>query len=90
VAAPDGSLVRSAVATPALATAGSGDVLAGAIGALLAGGASPWQAAVCGVAAHGAAGLLAERRIGRSGAMASDIASLLPEAFEELRRAGAA
>lgn len=85
VARPDGGVLRSAVATPALATAGSGDVLAGAIGALLAGGCSPWQAAVCGVAAHAAAGLIAEHRIGRAGTMASDIAGFLPMAIESLR-----
>ncbi len=85
VAAPDGALVRSTVATPALATAGSGDVLAGTIGALLAAGSATWEAAVCGVAAHAAAGVIAERRIGRSGTMASDIASFLPAAFEALR-----
>lgn len=85
VASPDGDILRSSVATPALATAGSGDVLSGVIGALLAGGASPWQAAVCGVAAHAGAGVIAERRIGRSGTMASDISSFLPAAFESLR-----
>ncbi|MBW3612255.1 MAG: NAD(P)H-hydrate dehydratase [Chloroflexi bacterium] len=85
VAAPDGTVLRSDVATPALATAGSGDVLAGAIGALLAGGAGPLEAAACGVAIHGAAGLLVADRLGRAGAMATDIASHLPEAMERLR-----
>ena len=85
VAAPDGQLLRSDVATPSLATAGSGDVLAGAIGALLAAGCSALDAAACGVAVHGAAGLLAERRIGRAGVIARDIAGLLPEAIEQLR-----
>jgi ADP-dependent NAD(P)H-hydrate dehydratase / NAD(P)H-hydrate epimerase len=80
VAAPDGTLLRSDVATPALATAGSGDVLAGAIGALLAAGLEPFAAAACGVALHGAAGLLAEDRIGPAGTMAHDIAHLLPAA----------
>ena len=85
IAAPDGQVLRSAVATPALATAGSGDVLAGAIGALLAGGASPLDAAAAGVAVHAAAGLLAEQRIGTAGVLASDIARLLPEAITVLR-----
>ena len=53
VAAPDGTVLRSDVATPSLATAGSGDVLAGAIGAFLAAGCSPTVAAGCGVAVHG-------------------------------------
>lgn len=85
IAAPDGDLVRSDVATPALATAGSGDVLAGSIGAFLATGCQPLAAAGCGVAVHGAAGLLAEDRIGRAGVIARDIAALLPEAIEQLR-----
>jgi hydroxyethylthiazole kinase-like uncharacterized protein yjeF len=85
VASPDGELVRSDVATPTLATAGSGDVLAGAIGAFLAGGSAPLDAAGCGVAVHGAAGLLAEDRIGTAGVLARDIAALLPDAIRELR-----
>jgi len=85
IASPDGEVIRSDVATPALATAGSGDVLAGSIGAFLAGGLEPIDAAACGVAVHGAAGLLAEDRIGRAGVVARDIASLLPEAIEQLR-----
>lgn len=85
IAAPNGDLLRSDIATPALATAGSGDVLSGAIGAFLAAGLSPYDAAGCGVAVHGAAGLLAEDRIGRAGAVARDIANLLPTAIEQLR-----
>ena len=85
VAGTNGEVLESAVATPALATAGSGDVLAGAIGALLAAGASPLAAAACGVAVHGAAGLLAAERIGNSGVVARDLAALLPEAIRTLR-----
>jgi NAD(P)H-hydrate epimerase len=85
VAEPGGELLRSDVATPTLATAGSGDVLAGAIGAFLAAGASPMAAAACAVAVHGAAGLVAAERIGRAGVMARDLANLLPEAIAQLR-----
>ena len=81
---PGGEVLRSDVATPALATAGSGDVLAGAIGAFLAAGATPLAAAACGVAVHGAAGVLAAERIGTTGTMARDLASLLPEAIARL------
>ena len=88
VAAPDGHVLVSDVATPALATAGSGDVLAGTIGALLAGGMEPFDAAACGVALHAAAGLLAEERIGPAGTMAHDIAHLLPMAARGFREAG--
>jgi hydroxyethylthiazole kinase-like uncharacterized protein yjeF len=85
VAEPGGEVMRSAVATPALATAGSGDVMAGVIAAFLAAGASPLEAAACGVAVHGAAGLLAAERIGTAGVMARDVADLLPEAIAQLR-----
>jgi NAD(P)H-hydrate epimerase len=85
VASPDGDVLRSEVVTPALATAGSGDVLSGSIGAFLAAGCDPIVAAGCGVAVHGAAGLLAEERIGRAGVIARDVAALLPEAIEQLR-----
>jgi hydroxyethylthiazole kinase-like uncharacterized protein yjeF len=85
IAAPGNEVIRSSVASPALATAGSGDVLAGVIGAFAAAGCEPFVAAACGVAVHGAAGLLAEDRIGRAGVMARDIAGLLPHAIEKLR-----
>jgi NAD(P)H-hydrate epimerase len=85
IASPTGDLLRSDIATPALATAGSGDVLAGAIGAFLAAGMDPFEAAGCGVAVHGAAGLLAEDRIGQTGVVARDIANLLPAAIQQLR-----
>lgn len=85
VAEPGGETLRSDVVTPTLATAGSGDVLAGAIGAFLAAGAAPIAAAACGVAVHGAAGLIAAERIGLTGVIARDIASLLPEAIAQLR-----
>ncbi len=85
IAEPGGSVLRSDVETPALATAGSGDVLSGAIGAFLAAGADPLVAAACGVAVHGAAGLIAAQRIGSTGVIARDIANLLPEAIAQLR-----
>lgn len=85
VADPGGEVLASGVETAALATAGSGDVLAGAIGAFLGAGASPFDAAGCGVAVHGAAGLLAADRIGPAGVMARDIAALLPETIRQLR-----
>lgn len=80
VAGPDGRVAVSAVSTPALASAGTGDVLAGAIAALLAAGLQPFEAAACGVAIHAEAGLLCEARIGRSGVLASDVAAAMPEA----------
>ena len=89
VAEPGGTVLASAIGTPALATAGSGDVLAGAVGAFLGAGCEPMAAAACAVAVHGAAGLMAAERIGSAGVMARDIAALLPEAIEQLRSARA-
>lgn len=85
VASPDGDLLRSEVATPALATAGSGDLLSGIVGALLGAGLEPFDAAACGVAIHGAAGLRAAERVGTAGVMARDVAALIPEAIGRLR-----
>jgi len=56
VCAPDGLTRVNATGTPALATAGSGDVLSGIAGALLAGGLSAFDAASCAAYLHGAAG----------------------------------
>jgi ADP-dependent NAD(P)H-hydrate dehydratase / NAD(P)H-hydrate epimerase len=63
--------------TPALATAGSGDVLTGIIAALLARGMDPGDAAVAGAAMHARAGVLAGRG---DGTIAGDIIEALPEA----------
>jgi ADP-dependent NAD(P)H-hydrate dehydratase / NAD(P)H-hydrate epimerase len=63
---------------PALATAGTGDVLSGAIGALLARGVEPFHAACAGVELHRRAGRLVGARIGVEGAMARDVIAMLP------------
>ncbi len=66
---------------PALATAGSGDCLAGLIGALLAAGCSPTDAACAGVHLHGLAGEIAEHA--RPGAVALDIANCIGQAMRD-------
>lgn len=76
VANPDGRWWISPAAVPALATAGTGDVLAGAIGGLAAQGSS--DAAACGVWVHARAGELVARRLGDSGLIASDLLDALP------------
>jgi NAD(P)H-hydrate epimerase len=84
VAAPDGRLARSEVATALLSTAGSGDVLAGTIGSYIAQGLEPYNAALLGVFLHARAGELAGQRLGDSGLLASELPSLLPIARREL------
>jgi NAD(P)H-hydrate epimerase len=65
---------------PALATAGTGDVLSGVIGALMARGVEPFTAACAGVELHRRAGRLVGSRIGVEGAMARDVIAMLPYA----------
>jgi NAD(P)H-hydrate epimerase len=71
----------------ALATGGTGDVLAGLIGSLLAPGLTARDAAVAGVTIHAQAGLMVQARRGRAGALASDVIDTLPAAQELLRQA---
>lgn len=85
VAAPDGQVVVIPFANSVLATAGTGDVLAGAIVGLLAQGVSAFDAAVCAAYLHGLAGELASQDIGQVGALAGEIAALLPMALEQMR-----
>ena len=85
-AIPEGLVFINSTGCPALATAGSGDVLAGVIGGLLAQGVSPAQAAVLGVYLHGLAGdILAEEK-GLRGILAGDIADTLPLAIKKLEQ----
>jgi NAD(P)H-hydrate epimerase len=84
VAAPDGRAVVLPFANPALATAGSGDVLAGAILGCLAQGVSVFDSAVLGGYLHGLAGELARRDIGEAGVVAGDLLGRLPAAIRQL------
>jgi NAD(P)H-hydrate epimerase len=63
---------------PGMATAGSGDVLSGVLGAMLAQGLDCWHAACAGVVAHARAGDLAAGQWGERGLMASDLTHQLP------------
>jgi hydroxyethylthiazole kinase-like uncharacterized protein yjeF len=80
VAAPDGRAAVSPGGAPALATAGTGDVLSGVIGAYLSKGMDPFAAACAGVFVHARAGRIAARTIGTEGVVASDVIALLPRA----------
>ena len=85
VAGPDGRVAVNPTGNPGLATAGTGDVLSGVAGALLARGSSGWEAATAGVYLHGLAGDLAARRLGQESLMAGDVIAALPEAIRLLR-----
>ena len=85
IATPDGTAFVNPTANPALGTAGSGDVLAGAIGAFLAQGLDGKDAAIAGVFVHGLAADLATRALGGSHLMASDLPDAIARACEELR-----
>jgi NAD(P)H-hydrate epimerase len=78
VAAPGGPVAVSPGGSPALATAGTGDVLSGLIGALLAKRLAPFEAAALGALAHGLAGRAAGERLGPDHVMAGDVIDALP------------
>ncbi len=84
VAAPDGRCTLIPFANPILATAGSGDVLAGVILGLLGQGVEPYDAAVLGSYLHGAAGQLARASLGDAGLLASELADWVAEARRQL------
>jgi hydroxyethylthiazole kinase-like uncharacterized protein yjeF len=86
VAAPDGRTAIEPFANPGLATAGTGDVLAGTIVALQAQGLDTFEAAAAGAYLHGLAGELARAEVGAAGMTAGDVLARLPQAW--LRIAG--
>jgi NAD(P)H-hydrate epimerase len=85
VAAPDGRTTVIPYANAALATAGTGDVLAGAIVGLMAQQLEPYAAAVCGAYLHAVAGELWRQEHGAAGMLASELLPLLPEVMRRLR-----
>lgn len=78
VAEPGGRYGICPLGNPGMASAGTGDVLAGIIGALVAQHLDLWSAAATGVVAHAAAGDLAARELGERGLIATDIIVRLP------------
>jgi ADP-dependent NAD(P)H-hydrate dehydratase / NAD(P)H-hydrate epimerase len=88
VAEPGGRVGVSRGGAPALATAGTGDVLSGVIGAYLAKHMDPFAAACAGVLVHARAGQLTAREIGPEGVIASDVIAALPRALTSAASAG--
>ena len=85
VATPEGEYAVAPQVAPALAAAGSGDVLAGIIAALLAQGMAGFAAASAGVLIHNRAGMRAGEGIGVAGTIAEDLPEFVPGILEELR-----
>jgi hydroxyethylthiazole kinase-like uncharacterized protein yjeF len=88
VAHPDGRTSEDPHEVPALATGGTGDVLSGIIGGLIAQGSDPYTAAVTGVYIHGSAGKYLSQQLGDSGLLASDLLLEIPLVMNVLRQGG--
>ena len=86
IALPDSTLYVNPTGNPGMATGGTGDVLSGVLGALLAQEIAPVDAALAGVYAHGLAGDLGAAKVGQQGLIASDLLGGLCEVWARWRR----
>jgi NAD(P)H-hydrate epimerase len=85
VASPDGGVKLSAMANSGLATAGTGDVLAGCIVGFAAQGLDVFTAATCGVYLHADAGEAVAKELGEAGMIASDLLDVLPHIIRDVQ-----
>ncbi len=85
LASPDGQLVISPFVNPLLATAGTGDVLAGMIAGFWVQGLNCFDAACCGVFIHGLAAESLKKKFGDSGMLAGDLLSMIPIVVKNLK-----
>jgi ADP-dependent NAD(P)H-hydrate dehydratase / NAD(P)H-hydrate epimerase len=85
VASPDGRANISTLVNPGLASAGTGDVLAGIIAGLSAQGIPLFDAAACGVFLHGEAASMVTEDIGNTGMVAGDLLPAIPKVIKQLR-----
>jgi len=85
IATPDGQSRVSPIANPGLASAGTGDVLSGAIAGLLAQGLSLFDAAALGVYLHAEAGEMVRGKLGDAGMVATDLLPALPQVIKQLK-----
>ena len=86
VAEPDGHVWVNPTGNPGMASGGMGDVLAGIIGAFLARGLDPLDAACAGVYLHGLAGDILQEEFGDTGLAALDLADRIPGAIQRVRK----
>ncbi len=86
VFSPNGEYYTSSSGCPGMAKAGSGDVLTGILGALLAQGIKPKYAAACAAYIHGAAGSDAAAKYSQTAMLATDIINELPAFFLKIER----
>lgn len=85
IASPQGAVFTYPFANPLLATAGTGDVLAGVIAGFLAQGLGLTDASIVGVYIHGMAGENLKEKFGDSGAIATDLIETIPEVMKDLK-----
>lgn len=84
IASPDGEVYINHTGNSGMATGGSGDILSGIIGSLLAQGASPINAASAGVFLHGTIGDLAAEKLGKISMLPTDMIDMIPTAYLKL------
>lgn len=84
IASPGREAVVSPFANPALATAGTGDILSGMIAGFIAQGLNNFDASICSVFIHGLAAELLKKDLGNAGVMASDLLPKLPVVLKSL------
>jgi NAD(P)H-hydrate epimerase len=85
LADPEGSLFINPTGNEGMATGGTGDVLAGMLGGLMAQGLDPLQASQAGVYLHGLSGDMAVSRKGNIGIIAGDITECIPLSIQKIR-----
>ncbi|MDH3786311.1 MAG: NAD(P)H-hydrate dehydratase, partial [Acidobacteriota bacterium] len=82
IGSPEGDVAVNITGNAGMATAGTGDVLTGLLGAFLARGIAPYEAACLAVQIHGDAGDRAAELLGQDGMIASDLVEMLPTSIQ--------
>lgn len=82
IASPDGKVMINRTGNSGMATGGSGDVLAGITGSLLAQGAKAFESAAAAVYLHGLAGDISAEKLGRISMLPTDLISEIPQAYK--------